>query len=302
MIETRAFEPEFIQRLDNLILATRRARTTRAGRRNVGRIQGGGIEVENFRQYAEGDDLRFLDWNAFARLDHLAIRTFRADRQVELTVLIDASASMAIPERDDKLGLALALGAGLAYIGMGENDPVRLVVFARRRGGSMLETTAFHSRRETYPSFRPFVTGIRCGGETRLAAAVGEFLLERRQPGMVIVISDFLVSPGDYEDALAQLLAARHEVKAVHVMGDREAAGTYPPPGAYRARDCETGEMREVVIGPREAEACRQRVELHASRLRDYCSGRGITYARAFGASQLDTIVAQEFPRLGVIA
>jgi len=301
MLETRAFEPEFIQRLDNLILGTRRARTIRAGRRNVGRIQGGGIEVENFRQYAEGDDLRFLDWNAFARLDHLAIRTFRADRQVELTVMIDASASMAVPERDDKLGLALALGAGLAYIGMSENDPVRLVAFARRRGGRTLETTPFHRRRESYPGFRPFVTGIRCGGETRLAAAVGELLLERRQPGIVVVISDFLVNPGDYEDALAQLLAARHEVKLLHVMGDREAAGTYPPPGAYRARDSETGEMREVMLGAREAEACRQRVELHADRLRDFCTQRGISYARAFGASQLDAIIAQEFPRLGVI-
>ncbi|HXZ88187.1 MAG TPA: DUF58 domain-containing protein [Candidatus Binataceae bacterium] len=301
MLETRAFEPEFIQRLDNLILGTRRARTIRAGRRNVGRIQGGGIEVENFRQYAEGDDLRFLDWNAFARLDHLAIRTFRADRQVELTVMIDASASMAVPERDDKLGLALALGAGLAYIGMSENDPVRLVAFARRRGGRTLETTPFHRRRESYPGFRPFVTGIRCGGETRLAAAVGELLLERRQPGIVVVISDFLVNPGDYEDALAQLLAARHEVKLLHVMGDREAAGTYPPPGAYRARDSETGEMREVMLGAREAEACRQRVEMHADRLRDFCTRRGISYARAFGASQLDAIIAQEFPRLGVI-
>jgi Mg-chelatase subunit ChlD len=301
MLETHAFEPEFIHRLDNLILGIKRARTIRAGRRSVGRTQGGGVEVENFREYTEGDDLRFLDWNAFARLDHLAIRTFRADRQVETTVMIDASASMALPERDDKLGLALLLGAGLAYIAMSENDPVRLVSFAGHRGTRMLETTTFHRRRESYPGFRPFVTGIRCGGETRLAAAVGELLLERRQPGIFILISDFLVNAGDYEDALTQLLMARHEVKALHVMGDREAAGNYPP-GAYRARDCETGEMREVMFGAREALACRKRVELHADQLRDFCTRRGIVYARAFGASQLDAIVAQEFPRLGVIA
>jgi hypothetical protein len=301
MLETRAFEPEFIERLDNLVLGTKRARTVRAGQRTVGRTQGGGIELENFREYTEGDDLRFLDWNTLARLDHLAIRTFRADRQVELTIMVDASASMAIPARDDKLGLALTLGAGLAYIGMSENDPVRLVAFAARRGGQMLETTSFHRRREAYPGFRPFVTGVRCGGETRLAAAVGELMLGRRQPGIFIVISDFLVNFGDYEDALMQLLAARHEVKAIHVMGDHEVAGAYPP-GAYRARDAETGEVREVVFGPREAEVCRQRVEAHAERLREFCSRRGITYARAFGASHLDQIMADEFPRLGVIA
>ncbi len=164
--------------------------------------------MENFREYSEGDDLRFLDWNALARLNHLAIRTFRADRQIELTVMIDASASMAIPERDDKLGFALLLGSALAYIGMSENDPVRLVAFAGRHGARMLEATQFHRRRESYV-VHPFVTGIRCGGETRIANAVGELLQERRQPGIFILISDFLVNSGDYEDALAQLLAAR---------------------------------------------------------------------------------------------
>jgi uncharacterized protein (DUF58 family) len=301
MLESRAFEPEFINRLDNLILGTRRARTVRSGRRNVGRIQGGGIEVENFREYSEGDDLRFLDWNALARLDHLAIRTFRADRQIELTVMIDASASMAIPEADDKLGLALLLGSALAYIGMSENDPVRLVAFAGRHGARMLEATQFHRRRESYAGLRPFVTGIRGGGETRLANTVGELLQERRQPGIFILISDFLVSSGDYEDALGQLLAARHETKVIHVMGDREAAGNYPP-GPYRARDCETGEMREILFGPREAQACRDRVKQHGDRLRDFCTRRDITYVSAFGASQLDAILAHEFPRMGVIA
>jgi uncharacterized protein (DUF58 family) len=301
MLEARAFEPEFLRRLDGLVLGGKRARTVRAGRRNIGRIQGAGIEPENFREYAEGDDLRFLDWNAFARLDNLTIRTFRAERQLEMTIMIDASASMALPARDDKLGLALLLGAGLAYIGLGENDSVRLAAFAGRRGAHMLEATPFHRRRESYAALRPFIGGVRPGGETRLATAVGELLGERRSAGMVILISDFLVSSGDYEDALMRLQAARHEVKAIHVMGDQEAAGAYPP-GAYRVRDCETGEMREVVFGPREAAACRDRVGRHSEALREFCARRGILYSPAFGASHLDEIMARELPRLGVIA
>lgn len=300
MLETRAFEPEFLSRLDALVLGTKRARTTRSGRRSVGRIQGAGIEPENFREYAEGDDLRFLDWNAFARLNDLTIRTFRAERQVEMTVMIDASASMAVPERDDKLGLALLLGAALAYIGMGENDPVRLAAFAGRHADHMLELTPFHRRRETYFSLRPFITGLKCGVTTRITDAVGELLLERRHHGIVILISDFLVSPGDYEDALSELLAAHHEVKVIHVMGEREFTGVYPA-GSYRVRDCETGEMRDVVFGPREAEACRLRVRLHTERLRRFCAQRGVTYAEAFGASRADEIMRRELPRLGVI-
>lgn len=301
MLEMRAFEPDFLKRLDGLVLGTKRARTARAGRRIVGRVQGTGIEPENFREYTEGDDLRFLDWNAFARLDDLTIRTYRADRQVEITMLLDASASMVVPGGDDKLGLALLLGASLAYIGMSENDPVRLCAFAAHRGAARLEITPFRRRRESYLDFRPFVLGLKSGGETRLSGAIGQLMLARRPAGIVIVISDFLVPVGDYEEGLGRLLAAGNEVKVVHVLGDREMNGSYPP-GSYRVRDCETGELRDVSFGAQEVEACRRRVETHVARLREFCSRRGIVYAPAFGASHLDDIMTREFPRLGVIA
>src|SRR6202790_5855531 len=132
MLEARAFEPDFLRRLDGLVLGVQRSRTVREGRRALGRVQGLGIEPESFKEYTEGDDLRFLDWNAFARLDDLMIRTYRADRQVEITSLVDASASMGLPERDDKLGLALAIGAAFAYIGMADHDAVRIGAFSMR--------------------------------------------------------------------------------------------------------------------------------------------------------------------------
>jgi uncharacterized protein (DUF58 family) len=301
MLATRAFDAEFLQHLDRLVLGTKRARTVRAGRRSVGRVLGSGIEPENFRDYSAGDDLRFLDWNAFARLDDLTIRTFRAERQIELTIIIDASASMAIPESDDKLGLAIVLGAGLAYIGMGENDAVRLAAFSGSRRAPQLQTTRFHQRRESFFAFRPFVTSLKGEGETRLSAMIAEFLLAPHHAGIVVLLSDFLVNPLDYESALSQLVAARHEVKAVHVMGDRECAGDYRR-GAYRVRDCESGELREVTFGARESEICRKRVEQHAERLSGFCARHGIVYSRAFGASNLQTIISHEFPRLGVIA
>ena len=301
MLTTRAFDPEFLQRLDGLVLGTKRARTVRAGRRSIGRVLGSGIEPENFREYTAGDDLRFLDWNAFARLDDLTIRTYRAERQIELTIIIDASASMGLPESDDKFGLALVLSAAIAYIGMGENDSVRLATFSSDRRGSRLQTTRFYQRRESFFVFRPFLTSLKCEGDTRLSAAVAEFLLAPHHPGIVVLVSDFLVNPVDYEHALAQLVAARHEVKAIHVMGDRECAGAYPP-GAYRVRDCETGELREVTFGAHESEMCRRRVEQHSERMNSFCARHGIVYSRAFGASNLDAIISREFPRLGVIA
>ena len=300
MLEARAFEPDFLRRLDRLVLGVRRARTVRAGQRTIGRVQGLGIEPENFKEYAEGDDLRFLDWNAYARLDDLLIRTYRAERQVEITVMLDASASMALPERDDKFGLARALAATFAYIGMAENDAVRIASFGSGRDRVKLQTTPFCRRREQYQSFKSFLTDLHCVGETRLSAAVGELLLQRRPAGVVIVISDFLVNQTDFEEAMLHLLATRQEVKLVHVMGEMESEGSYPP-GLYRVRDCESGELREVAFGPGLAAACRRRVAAISERIHDFCAGHAIVYAQAFGARHLDAILERELPIMGVI-
>ena len=300
MLEARAFEPEYLRKLDRLVLGIKRARTVRTGQRALGRVQGLGIEPENFKEYAPGDDLRFLDWNAFARLDELMLRTYRADRQVEVTALVDASASMGLPAHDDKLGLALAIGASLAYIGMADNDAVRIGAFAMHRGSMKLEATPFHRRRESYLNFKPFVTSVRAGGETRLGSAVDELLLQRRPAGTVVVISDFLVSAGDVEDALKRLIAARHDVKVIHVMGEQESSGSYPP-GLYRIRDAETGEVRETMLGPAAVAALRHKVESIAARIRELCTTHAINYAQAFGAGNLESFMERELPLLGIV-
>ena len=214
----------------------------------LGRVQGLGIEPESFKEYTEGDDLRFLDWNAFARLDDLTIRTFRAEREIEVTILVDASASMGLPRDDDKLGFALGLAASLAYVAMASNDAVRLGAFTTARGGAAhLETSALHRRRETYPAFRTVRKRGARGRRHADGRGGGTPAAERRPAGTVILISDFLVSAGEYEQALRGLLRARHEVKVIHVLGDRESSGTYPP-GHYRVRDSETGELCEVTL------------------------------------------------------
>jgi uncharacterized protein (DUF58 family) len=300
MLEARAFEPEFLGRLDRLALGIKRARTARVGQRTLGRIHGLGIEVENFKTYAEGDDLRFLDWNAFARLDDLLLRTYRATRQIEVTVLVDASASMAVPRADDKLGFALLLGAVLAYLGIGENDAVRMVSFAMCRGKMRLDRSAVYSRREMYPQLKPFISAIRPEGSTQLAAMAEQLLIERRPAGLMILLSDFLVDPSDYEDALTRLMVARHELKVVHVMGERESSGQFGD-HIMRVRDSESGEVRELALGEDAGERYRGRVEELAARLRDFCTRRGITYVRAFGAANLDRILIGEFPRLGLV-
>ena len=177
---------------------------------------------------------------------------------------------------------------------------MRIGAFAMHRGSMKLEATPFHRRRESYLNFKPFVTSVRSGGDTRLGAAVDELLLQRRPAGTIVVISDFLVNEIDIEDALKRLVAARHDVKVIHVMGEQESTAAYPP-GLYRIRDAETGEVRETTLGPATVAALRRKVEKIAARVREICTAHAIAYAQAFGAGNLESFMERELPLLGIV-
>ena len=118
-----------LEYLKRLSLRLRRGMGDRPGdRRFPGRPQAAGIEIEAHSAYVPGDDLRHLDWNAVGRLDTLLVRRFTAEREVVVHLLVDASASMAVPARDGKLALARELALALAYVALGANDAVRIAV------------------------------------------------------------------------------------------------------------------------------------------------------------------------------
>src|SRR5438034_11847572 len=99
--------PGFLRKLDRLHLSVRRSLSTRPGNTPMPRgAQGTGIELESYKAYDPGDDLRHLDWNAYGRLDQLLIKTFRAEREAPLHLFVDVSASMGVPVTDNKIGFA----------------------------------------------------------------------------------------------------------------------------------------------------------------------------------------------------
>src|ERR1041385_5378980 len=86
------FDPDFFSRLDRVRLRFGRARGARSGETPVrGVTQDSGIEVESFKTYAPGDDIRYVDWNAVGRLDSLLTRRFVAEREIPVHFLLDAS-------------------------------------------------------------------------------------------------------------------------------------------------------------------------------------------------------------------
>src|SRR6185295_15916103 len=123
--------PAFLGHLGRMRLAVRRAYGPRPGDTPVrGLVQPSGLELEKHKPYDQGDELRFLDWNAYARLDQLLVRQFRAEREAPVHIFLDGSASMASPSEDGKFEFAVGLALGMAYVAVRHHNPVRIVLLA----------------------------------------------------------------------------------------------------------------------------------------------------------------------------
>src|SRR5512134_2715209 len=130
-LDPTVFDEAFLRQLDRLkVLMKQPVRGgLKGGRRSVKRGQS--VEFADFRDYALGDDLRQLDWNVFARLERLFVKLFVEEEDVTVTLLLDASASMA-SGHPQKLLFAKRAAAALGYIGLASEDRVVVSMLAGR--------------------------------------------------------------------------------------------------------------------------------------------------------------------------
>jgi len=205
-------------------------------------FRGGGIEFEESRPYAPGDDLRTLDWNATARLGEPFVKRFREERDQTLLLLLDVSASMAFGSATPTKASAGARAAALVALAAGQaRDRVGLVAFdARVRAELAPRRGRRHAERVVETAF---TLAAAPGGGTAIAEALartGPRALGRRR-GIVFLVSDFrdpdLLEPGSPAAGALAAAARRHDLVALAVADPLEAM--LPDVGRVRLRDPE---------------------------------------------------------------
>jgi uncharacterized protein (DUF58 family) len=295
----RLLDPAALARYDHLALHVRRGRGERPGdRRFPGRPEAAGIEVEAWKSYVPGDDLRHLDWNALGRLDTLLVRRFTAEREVLFHVLVDVSASMAVPARDRKLETALELAMALAYIALAGNDAVRLALLADDDGPA--RESPILRQRASVRVVAERLAAVAPGGAVGLGAALESYARRHPRPGAAVVVSDLMMEPGEVERGLHALRARRYDVLLLQVLG----AGELDP-----AREFTHGILRDVESGAthpiRLTRAARARytalLDAHLEALRGIAERTETPYARLVTGAAVDAFVTTELSRLGVV-
>jgi uncharacterized protein (DUF58 family) len=202
-------------------------------------FKGRGMAFSEVRQYQQGDDVRFIDWNVSARMRDTYVKIFTEEREMTVVLLVDLSGSERFgPVAGPKLDTAAEVAALLAFSAIKNNDRVGLLLFTDRaerfvppkkgKGHVMRVVSEILGAR---PEGR--------GTDLRGALDLLGHLVKRRS--IVFLISDFIAE--GYERPL-RLAAARHDVIPIQIVDRREEA--LPDLGLVLMEDLETGEIFEA--------------------------------------------------------
>src|SRR5712691_11970776 len=131
MAETQTqplLDPDFLARLEQLELVSRKIFLGRMKGERRSKRKGQSVEFADYRNYVIGDDLRFLDWNLYARLDRLFLRLFMEEEDLHVYLLVDNSMSMGFG-KPTKLHYAKQVAAALGFVALVNLDRVVVEVF-----------------------------------------------------------------------------------------------------------------------------------------------------------------------------
>jgi len=235
------FDTAFLKKLENLSLVSRRVFQGQLLANRRARQQGNGIVFADHRNYNYGDDLRYLDWNAYARFGTELIRRFEEEKDLNVYFMLDCSQSMA-SGTPNKFDYARQVTAALAYIALGDLDKVSIIAFSDK----LYQTFPMTRGKQHILNMIRFLESLETvGNTTDVTASMREFVQKKQHTGLVVIISDFF-DPNGFRTGLDTLRYQKYEPHIIQIHDIREASPALL--GDLRLHDVETGVEEEVTI------------------------------------------------------
>ncbi len=284
------FTGEFLAQLERLSLTSRRTFRGRVKGERKSPHRGSSVEFVDYRPYGVGDDLRYVDWNIFGRLDRLYLKLFVDEEDLCLHLLVDASASMDYGE-PTKLRYAARLAAALGFVALTNYERVGVGIVRERVTDGWLPA---RGRVQVLPLLR-FLADLRAAGGTGLNDGLVNYARRARDPGLAVLISDLLDS-GGYDTGLRALQERRFDVHVVHLLAREEMSPSFT--GDLRLKDAETGETREVTFDGQASRSYRRRLQQFLDGAESFCRANEITYHRVTTGIPLEEFVLRQLKGL----
>lgn len=315
--DPKLIDGEYLRKLDRLSLSVGRELINGLMGEHLAVRRTTGIEFADYRQYSAGDDLRRVDWNAYARLGTLHVRQAQAEHDTALYLLVDSSPSMEFGF-PSKFFAARKLAAGIGYIALSHLDSLILSTPGRADNArsaegqgqshadydSALRTpystlrgraeagTLFRSLQEMRPGAAVPFDDILRGWSTGMSGAGAG----GRTGRVALVISDLLLD--EYKEGVRRLVAAGFQVTLMHILSAEELRPSGD--GELELIDSETGEKLEVHLGVESLSEYNRRLSAWLEETQDWCRNNGAGYVLMESDWDIERMLLETLRRRGV--
>lgn len=285
--------PQLLAQLERMELVSRKIFRGRMKGERRSKRKGQSVEFADFRPYVAGDDLRFIDWNMYARLDKLFLKMFLEEEDLHVYALIDASTSMDFGD-PTKLQYAKQLAAALGFIGLCRADRVKIETLAASTGqpGPILRG------RQSMWRMLEYLDSVEPGENVPLVEGVKNFCLRNSGKGILILITDLMDKAG-YESALRMLVAQQMDVYVIHVLAPEELDPEIK--GDLKLVDSEDADAAEVTISRPLLNRYKRTLASFVDGAREFCNRRGMTYLMTGTGQPVEKMVSHYLRQRGLV-
>ena len=284
--------PEMMAKLERMELVSRKIFRGRMKGERRSKRKGQSVEFADFRNYVAGDDLRFIDWNLFARLDRLYLKIFLEEEDLHVYTLVDDSLSMDFGT-PSKFLTAKRIAAALGYIGLCRGDRVSVSTFSKASAPMVVRGRSSSHR------LIGQLQSARCQNPApSMEESVRHFCLRNTGKGIVILITDLMNKTG-YETALKMLVAREMDIYLIHVLSPEELEPNLT--GDLKLMDAEDSDMREVSISASLLQRYRLTLNAFIDSARSFCNRRSIGYVSVRSDQAIDPLINDYLRSRGLV-
>ena len=288
---------ELMARIGQLDVVSRKIFSGKIQGERRSKRRGQSVEFADFRPYVHGDDLRFIDWNIFGRLDRLFLKIFLEEEDLSLLVAIDTSASMDWGD-PNKLAYAQRLAMALGYVGLVNHNRVTMAAFGGDGGLRILKN--LRGRRRTSEMGR-WLLDLQPGGANSFEESMKSLAVSRQGRGVMLVISDFLFKEG-YEKGLRYVAGRGYDLWCLQTLAPQEIdPAAHGLAGDWRLTDAEDRDEAEVTASPGLIDQYRANLGAWCANLRDFAVRRSIMHLVVDTSTDIDVLLLEYLRRRGLV-
>ncbi len=284
--------PKLLARLERMELISRKVFRGRLKGERRSKRKGQSVEFADFRNYVPGDDLRFVDWNLYARLDKLYLKLFLEEEDLHVYFLVDSSPSMDFG-KPTKFFAAKQIAAALAFVGMCRGDRVRIEFL-----GSENQSSPILRGRSQLWRMTEFVDSVEPNQLFDLTDSIKRFCLRAAGRGIVVLVTDLMDKKG-YESALRLLVGQQMDVFVLHMLSPEEMNPELT--GDLKLVDCEDEDEAEISVSTAVIKKYKATLAAFVDQARRFCAQRDMTYLLARSDQGADVMVGQYLRERGLV-